>query len=199
VQTLEAVGSNWLIDLFNSNNLSALASRLSRQQEKLTLLQIDFKISSMLDAENFKDVLQACPRVQRTVYIGSLEVDEPIGRKGWELVAESVQMHPGEVVGIVETSKEALDGGRKEDVRVIWEAIKPSGFWSMMHYTEPVGACENIRKEDEDAAWERLEHVLDVSIEEWRAENEEWLRHLREVHEEEEAQRLLLEAFNEEA
>ena len=181
MQTVEVMGSNWLIDPFNSSNLSALGSRLSRQQEKLLYLQIDFKISSMLDAENFKAVMQACP--METVFLGSLEVDKNIGTKGWELVAEGVQLHP-EVVGVVETSKEALDGGRKEDVRVIWDAIRPSGFWSMIHYTEPGGPCENMRKDDGDAAWERLEHVVDVTIEEWRAENKEWLQCLKEMEEE---------------
>ena len=42
-------------------------------------------------------------------------------QRAGELVAESVRLHPG-VVTRVETCKEAMDGGLKEDVRVIWDS-----------------------------------------------------------------------------
>ena len=180
VQTLEVIGSDWRKHPFNSTSLSALASRLSRQQEKLTFLKLDFKISSMLDAENFKAVMQACP-MERVSIIGGLEVDENIGAKGWELVAESVQLHPGVLTHFV-TCKEAMDGGWKEDMRAIWDALIPSGSWTMIHYDEPgEPSDEPICKEDGDAGWEDLEHVVDMSIEEWRAEKEEWLQWLRDM------------------
>ena len=68
-------------------------------------------------------------------------------------------------------------------MRVIGDALRPSGFWSMVHYTEPGVSCdEAICKEDGDAGWEKLEHVVDVSIEEWRGEKEERLQFLREIH-----------------
>lgn len=76
-----------------------------------------------------------------------------------------------------------MDGVRKEDIRDIWDAIRPSGFWRMIHYSEPGCPCEAILKDDGDAAWEELEHVIDVSIEEWRAEKAGWLRFLREAQE----------------
>ena len=108
----------------------------------------------MLDAENFKTVMQACP--METVTIGSLEVDENIGGKGWELVAESVQLHPGVLTGFV-TCKEAMDGGWKEDMRDIWDALSPSGSWSMIHYDEPGEPCDElICKEDGEDVWEEL-------------------------------------------
>lgn len=106
VQTLEMMGSDG-IDPFNSNSLVVLASRLARQKEKMTFLKINVEISSEKDAEYFKAVmqgLQACP--MESIYIGGLEVEHKIGARGWQLVAESVQLHPG-VVCRVETSKEA--------------------------------------------------------------------------------------------
>ena len=114
-----------------------------------------------------------------TVYADGLEVDENIGEKGWELLAEDLQLHPGQLARVL-TYKEALHGAMKKDVRAIWDAIWPSGFWRFTHNQEPNFPCENICKEEGDPAWGRLEHVLDVSMEGWRAENEEWLRWERE-------------------
>ena len=151
-------------------------------------------IKDIKDAESFKEAMQNI-QLQWTVSLLTLSpyclfVEENLGRGGWELVAEGLQQHPGAVT-YVETSKEALAGVSKEDLRGIWDALIQDGGFKITHFAEPGQPSEAVKKEDGDVeclacithggdclapwhaweehdAWERLEHIVDVSTEEWK-------------------------------
>ena len=190
----------------SASSFSALGSRMSRQEKEVEFPDICLDIKDIKDAESFKEAMQNI-QLQWTVSLLTLSpyclfVEENLGREGWELVAEGLQLHPGAVT-YVETSKEALAGVSKEDLRGIWDALIQDGGFKITHFAEPGQPSEAVKKEDGDVeclacithggdclapwhaweehdAWERLEHIVDVSTEEWKAENKEWLRALRE-------------------
>ena len=167
--TVEAVRLDF--DLCGSL-LSALASRLSRQQQKLTSVHIgELEVSSKKAAEDFKMLMQACS--PRDIQVSTLEVD--LGtEEGWRLLAEGLQSHPG-LLEAAFTRKEPLESGRKEDLRVLWDALKPDGRLEVELEVEGrwVFVNELLEKSDGEAAWTRLCQIKDLSIEEWVAQYEE--------------------------
>ena len=120
--TVEAISLD--VIFFDGDLLSALASRLSRQQQKLTSVHIgELEVPSKKAAEDFKILMQACS--PRDIQVSTLEVD--LGtEEGWMLLAEGLQSHPG-LLEAAFTRKEPLESGRKEDLRVLWDALKPDG------------------------------------------------------------------------
>ena len=178
-----SIFSGHMTFFMSANTFSALGSRMSRQQKEVEFPDICVEIQDIKDAERFKEVMQNI-QLKWTASLLTLSpyclfVKKNIGREGWKLVAEGLQLHPNAVT-FVESSKEALAGVTKEDLRGIWDALIQDGGFKIGHFAEPGQPRENVKKEDGDAAWERLEHIVDVSEEEWKVENEQWLRQVRE-------------------
>ena len=73
------------------------------------------------------------------------------------------------MVDEIHTKKETLDSGRKEDIKVLWDALK----WSI-EVEEPGDDLESrsevLHKYDDDAGWARLSDIMDLSLEEWLAQ-----------------------------
>ena len=167
-QTVESViWGNWILP---NNFMAALASRLTRQQEKVTSINIgQIDMSTKKQAEHFKTLMQALPSngpSSRTVKFGRLKVLEPIGAEGWEFVAQAVKTHPGLLSDVV-ASQDAFNGVKVEDMRVIWEALKRRG--SLIVAENYRGSCagKTLLKQDGEAAWTKLWQILDLSTEEW--------------------------------
>ena len=163
-QTVEAISTK--DDSFKLRQ-SDLAPRLSRQQQKLTSVHIGaIVVSNKKEAEDFKVLMQSCPPMASHLAI----LVAILGAEGWGLLAEGLKSHPG-VVGGALTGKESLDGGRKEDLRVLWDALMPTGILDLL--TEWDWLEEELYKEDAEAAWIRLCEIRDLSKEEWVAQLEE--------------------------
>ena len=112
-------------------------------------------------------------RTPRDIQVSTLEVN--LGtEEGWMLLAEGLQSHPG-LLEAAFTSKEPLESGRKEDLRVLWDALKPDGRLEVELEVEGhwVFVNELLEKSDGEAAWTRLCQSKDLSKEEWVAQYEE--------------------------
>ena len=160
--------------------LSALSARLSRQQNKLTSICFrNVSVESKESAEAFKTVMQATTEL--TVTRVGLEVRMPIGGEGWKALAEGVTLHPGLRFNSSYVLKDALDGARREDIRVIWDALE------MMTEEEIDGTMrggisveldpekddmEDIKKWKGEAGWARLVQVVEMDKEEWATQFE---------------------------
>ena len=95
-----------------------------------------------------------------------------LGREGWRFLAEGLHSLPV-LLENASTTKEALDGAKKEDLRALWDVLKPDGF--LVVGTELVGGIEveeHLHKEDGDAEWTRLCKIKDLSRDEWITEVE---------------------------
>ena len=165
-QTVRSIGF-WLF--VNGPLLSALASRLSRQQQKLTTFYIGtIGLSSNEEAEDFKILMQACPPM--TISISQLNV-ENIGTEGWGQLAEGLQSHPG-LFNSALVQKSSLDTSTKADLRVLWDTLRPHGFLVVEERaTEPWSEIsevqERFEKVDGETAWIRLCQVKDLDMMEW--------------------------------
>lgn len=165
--TVEAIaldtGDTWI--------LQSLVSRLTSQQQELTSFYIRaVQLSSKSDAGIFKLLVQlkgSPPMVIRCVSVVAI-----LGREGWRFLAEGLHSLPV-LLENASTTKEALDGAKKEDLRVLWDALKPDGF--LVVGTELVGGIEveeHLHKQDGDAEWTRLCKIKDLSRDEWITEVE---------------------------
>ena len=170
-QTVQAVatlanGQNvaWTDDMVvnNDNFLSALSSRLSRQVEnKFSFFAFGLQISSREGAEAFKNIMQ---HSLAEVEINNFMVGWLLGQEGWEAVAEGFALRPGAINSLT-TTKDGLEGGRKEDMRKIWDALPLDGHFCIDDETSD----EFFDKQNGEVAWTRLEQMIAMSREEWIA------------------------------
>ena len=139
--------------------LSALSSRISRQQNPVMVITVgrDLEIGKKKSAEAFSILLQA-----QEVKMTNLKVHGDIGEGGWEMVARAMQTRPS-TISTVWTSKEGLEQGRKEDIKEIWEAVKHSFFISdlAINMTDD-DFIWSVRVEKPKHTWRRLEEILDM-------------------------------------
>ena len=168
-QTVESVsGGKWVVP---NNFMAALGSRLSRQQQELTSISIgQIDMSSKKQAEDFKTLMQAIPSMgpsSRSVQFGTLWVQEPIGPEGWELVGLALHTHHGLLSEVI-ARQDVYTGGKREDMRIVWEALKRKGF--LIVDARGWIAGKTLLKQDGEAAWTRLCQILDLSTEEWAAQ-----------------------------
>ena len=68
-----------------------------------------------------------------------------------------------------------MENGRKEDLRVLWDALKPDGRLEVELEKEGqwLFANEVLEREDGEGAWTRLCQIKNLSKEEWVAQYEE--------------------------
>ena len=144
--------------------LSAIVSRMSRQQEAVTSIRIghSVEIDSEKGAQAFFNLMSS--QVESEI---GVKVMGSIGRGGWEALGNATQLHPG-VVGRIVTTKASLAEARKEDIKKVWEALSPEGSWGFdIYQTAEVrkGIVRSgmlcVEKPVDD--WRRLEQILSMS------------------------------------
>ena len=178
------------------NDLSLIGPRLSRQREKLTSAKIDFVcVEDDVDAENFKILMANSPPTT----IQLLGVRGDVGTQGWRSLAEGLSYS---ALGNVSATKETLENGRWNDLRTLWNALKPDGTFAVRFMGN-----NNWRfaKAGGEATWTRFCQLVDMSEDELLAqieaeresddaagtdhesevEDEEWEEEEEEVHDDE--------------
>ena len=148
------------VDLFGAYvNLSILGSRLSRQQKKITFSDIkNLVLSTEKEAENFLVLVGA----SSLTTIGYLEVAPSVGRHSLGLLAQG--LHHGVTLGLVEAQKKDLESGSREDLRILWNALR----WHDGNLLVTAGAhFQLFAKSEGEASWNSLCHIMDLSEEEW--------------------------------
>ena len=152
------LGGNVGGSMLHAPGLHALSSRVSRQQhgERISLDLTSIGISSLRCAKAFFFLMQGHPEFPRP---WSVHVYGSLGAKAWEWMARALQFQPG-VVFQIETDKRDLRKGRRSDVKDIWDAIGPGGFYISYEF------C--IRKDHHGGAegWKMVEQILDTPDEE---------------------------------
>ena len=165
-QKLEAISQHMMFEPI----LSALASRLARQQEKLTFLNLpNVDLESKESAEAFKTLMSASSKISITQIVAT------IGGEGWKVVAEGVRLHPGLVRKCVAALKCDLGEASHEDIRVIWDAIETDGMFVVARLEEvhPDHDAEEVVKTEGGGGWTRLTKIMEMSKQEWVAQLED--------------------------
>ena len=143
--------------------LSALSSRVSRQQKSLTSLDFSHVLLERKEsAEAFKTLMQ----FSRTIKVsnGTINVPKPIGGEGWKMLAEG--MKPDLFLSKVTVLKEDLDEASKEDMRMIWDALLLSGVVI-------VGTTvrrDKVKKTEGELGWTKLTEMKEMDKDEWAAQ-----------------------------
>ena len=131
VQTLKSVAVGEL----SEEGLSAVCSRLSRQQEE-EIVTLNAKV---------------------------LQVDVTVGQEGWQALARAVKANPNGVWRM-EASKDSLVEARKEDVKDIWEAVRDIFIvWISDPEMWDGSGPDCLMEEKPEGTWEMLEQILDFT------------------------------------
>ena len=159
--------------------ISALASHLSRQTELPVGIRVDtwmVHCNSKTSAEAFlalmlhRPELNLCDRRSGGVAVYQEEQEEEIGPECWEALAKALQLCTQPVRRVhVGPSVNPMAGGRREDVRRVWEALAPDGSWSIESTKEPL-LEEEIEVRWGEEGWARLEQILDLGEAGWRSD-----------------------------
>ena len=90
--------------------------------------------------------------------------------EGWKALAEGVRLHPGLLLGYFSVLKDGLDEARKEDIRVVWDALETGRVWVDLDHEKDEE--EEIEKTEGEAGWNRLVQIMEMSKDEWAAQFE---------------------------
>ena len=135
-----------------NNFIAALASRLTRQQQPLISINIGaLFIFSEEEAEDFKNLMQAIPPT--TMQLRGMWIQAPFGPEGWKFLAEALQTHPG-LLSWFQVDKDVCNGVKREEMRVVWEALKPNGYLSVF-------GGETVWRDQGEAGWTRLWQIFE--------------------------------------
>ena len=115
--------------------LSALGNRVASQQkmvETASLSGLVFESNRSTQALN--TIMERCDSLELSNLI--FEVNGDIEEEGWAVLMKAAQScrgrnpHREEVVK-VHASRETLTGGRREDLRSIWDAMGTNDYWEV--------------------------------------------------------------------
>ena len=161
------------VGVLSESILSAIISRMTRQQDPVASIRIRHRITIETEkgASAFHTLMSGQVEQVDTV---TLEVKGSIGEDGWGVVAKALQLKP-DLVDWIWTSKPSLTEGKKDDVKKIWDTVGIQGveLYQTASDVENVGSTWGFSVEKPDDDWERLEQILDLSEAEFAALFEE--------------------------
>ena len=163
-QNLELV----VVDLLNTHLLTAVASRLARQQGKgvETRVVVHGRILILGEecANALSSVMQHCSELDLR---GHLEVDRDIRKEGWTALREALSWRLHDIPHLDTCFKGFVASARREDLRAIWECISLS--WKFRGEISPPNRGEMVfEKQMGDEGLAALERFVDLTQEEWR-------------------------------
>ena len=146
--------------------LSAVASRLTRQGDKVEFHTVDSHPKVLVrshilcggeeSALAISSLMQHCRRLN----LRSLKVAKDIGTEGWAALRRALSSKQHHVPHLDVGFKIYLASARREDVRAIWECVSHSWAFS--------GEFELFEGEDGgEEGWRTLEQFLDLTKAEW--------------------------------
>ena len=169
-------GQDWTgdEDLDPEDWLNALGARMKRQHEMVIAAKLGILFcDDQNDAENARALLTRCHWVE----LDKLWVTGDIGMNGWAALSKALSMFPGGILDQVEVDdRQDMLGGRREDLRSIWESLQEEdGAWFVKFGNVVALVRKAAVPGDENKSvnkwvgWEKLEQILVIS------EDEYWL------------------------
>ena len=163
LERLEEQVDRIFVSTLSSNLLSAIAARLSRQEEQATEVHIlELEVETEREAFETRIMMTSCTPLE--FHLSTLVVTE-IETEGWKLLASGLEAHTG--IQQVHTKKSSLELGHREDLKLIWNAVQEGGRWEVEEtdWTAEDSRSEVINKNDE--GWARLCEVMELEEGEW--------------------------------
>ena len=134
--------------------LSALSSRVERQQGKVSNLDV-----CRIDLDDFNSAKLLHRLLKNCQLTGCfwLRVVGEIGMEGWEALAHAVGSHPGFLFDL-KVSKKVMLTAKARDLKTIHNAFQREGGWSVMENENCSGKC--IKHIFKGSSEEELEEFL---------------------------------------
>ena len=173
--------------------LLALAARASRQQDKVTSIRAGYvALHTKTSAQAFNILLWHAS--VHTANWGTIYALWDIGEEGWKALAEAIQQPALCNYADVYTTKRALDGGRREDIKKVFYTVCPENSWWVRSDDPPYKHKEVVDYGTMEARWTKLLQILEMSKDDWAAqplpqqlEPDEEVEELEDENQEEEA------------
>ena len=151
-QILELV----VVDTLSNHLLSAVASRLARQQsfdvDTKVVVRSNIQCQGEERAVDISSLMQNCRSVEVR---GNLQVSKDIGKEGWAALREALSWRLHDIPHLDTGRKSNMASARREDLRAIWESLSLS--WRF------VGDHEVFSKQRGEEGWCALEKFLDLT------------------------------------
>ena len=159
-----------VVNLLSSHLLTALGSRLARQQGKgvETRVVVHERILCLNDecANALSSVMQHCSELDLR---GHLEVDRDIRKGGWTALREALSWRLHDIPHLDTGCKSFVASARREDLRAIWECISLS--WKFRGEIPTVSSPNRgtlvFEKQRGEEGLAALERFVDLTQEEW--------------------------------
>ena len=91
--------------------------------------------------------------------------------EGWKALVEGMRLHPGLLLRELLVAKDYLGEERKEDIRVMWDALETGGWILVDLDTEDfMRTYEEVKKTEGEAGLTRLAQIMEMSKGEWAAQ-----------------------------
>ena len=132
--------------------LPTLIRRVVQQEEMVGVVQTGiFSCMNKEMAEAFYALAQKC----WTGIFTTLSIQHEIGEDGWTAIRKAIQ-HLGRIVPRYDilASKKAMVGGRREDLKAIWDNLSFWRSWLLLEF--PRNTVTHLE------SWEMLEDILDT-------------------------------------
>ena len=136
--------------------LSAIASRVSRQQQKMTKMKTGWavKLPTKESSEALLTLVQNSVTVEPH-WLVPLEVTGNLEVNGWAALAKALSLAPPGWVHNVEAPVDSMREGRRADLRTVWQSLVADGVWFMEDGI--------FSKLDGEKGWGNLEQLLDAN------------------------------------
>ena len=150
--------------------LAAICSRMSRQQSAVQKLDAERFVCTNAGHTKALIVLQKSCKKQE---LEEVEVLGNIGAEGWANLARACEHLE---VYTFNASREAMRGARREDLRIVWDALAyPHPYGLSSFYVLDVPFDDNLvtielswdTDDDKENEWRDLQELLDTPPEQW--------------------------------
>ena len=147
--------------------LSSLGARMRRQHHGVR--NEDQDGSDRYSLQQAEDVLVIMKNCKRLIHFRQLHVfEDGASMEAWAALAKAVELHPGKCS--MSATRKALLAGRREDLKVLWEAVR---FVEVFYSDALIYEYDGDVFIEKEEGWGRLEQVLDMSEDQFKAEVQE--------------------------
>ena len=151
------------VSTMGSPLLSAIAARLSRQEQKATEVHIvELEVESRKEAFETKIMMTSCAPLE--FHLSSLIVPH-MEKEWWTLLACGLEAHTG--IELVQTKKSSLEVGQLKDLKLIWNALDDGARWEIEESDWVTGDVRSEVIDKNDEGWKRLCEVVKIEEGEW--------------------------------
>ena len=160
---------------YPSNFLTALRSRVQRQERMIRVWDLSVMTCSSLDDANAYHAIME--HSERITWIGggNVWIEGDIGAEGWTALAAGLQRHPG--LCCFEGRRLDTRAAPREALKMIWDAMDnhDDSYWSVTWVEVSVDGLglrfrkNGLTKKEKEMKWAEVVRILDMSEAEFQA------------------------------